>query len=108
MKRTYDHSLMDMLSSAKRMISYVEGMDLDSFSSNELVQDAVLRNLEVMGEAARNIPEDVRAKYDIPWKGLVGLRNIVIHTYFGIDLENIWSIIRDDLPGIIEELVKED
>jgi uncharacterized protein with HEPN domain len=104
MKRTYVHFLNDIRNSGKRIMGYVEGMDYPTFAQNDLVQDAVMRNLEIIGEAAKNVPEDVRNKYDIPWKSIVGLRNIVIHTYFGIDLENIWSIIQNDLPKILEKI----
>jgi len=70
-----------------------------SFTETEITQDAVLRNLEIIGEASRNITEEtkLRAK-NIPWKRMIGLRNIVSHKYFGVDLEIIWEIITENLP----------
>ena len=68
---------------------------------NEMVVDAVIRNLEIVGEAARNIPEEGRSKYsDIPWKRVVGFRNIVIHGYFDVDLEIVWVIAKERLPEL--------
>ncbi len=66
---------------------------------SEIVVDAVIRNLEVIGEASRNIPEDIRGEYpDIPWSKMIGLRNIAIHEYFGVDLSIVWEIITRNLP----------
>ncbi len=72
-------------------------MTYEDFENDERTVDAVIRNLEIIGEAARNIPDEFRNKYsDIPWRRIVGLRNVVIHEYFGVDLENIWEIIVND------------
>jgi len=69
------------------------------FSNNQLVIDAVLRNLEIIGEAANNIPRETQNNYPhIPWNRMIGLRNIVTHAYFGIDLSIIWTIIKVNLP----------
>lgn len=89
----------DILESMDKIERYTKGLDFESFSANDMVVDAVLRNLEIIGEASRNIPEDIREKYpDIPWKRMIGLRNIAIHEYFGIDLGIIWEIISRNLP----------
>lgn len=78
---------------------YIKSLSYDEFTQNEIVIDAVIRNLEVIGEASTNIPEDVRKKYPaVPWKRMIGLRNIMIHGYFGIDLGIIWEIITRNLP----------
>jgi len=85
-------------------------MDFDSFTADGKTVDAVIRNIEIIGEAAKIIPVVVRDEYpEIPWGRLVGLRNIVSHAYFGIDLKIIWQIITKNLPEIkplIEELQK--
>ena len=87
--------------------NYIEGLDFDSFAHNNMVVDAVIRNLEIIGEAIRNIPDNFIDKYpDIPWKRMIGLRNIVIHTYFGIDLENIWKIIAENIPEVKPKIVE--
>lgn len=101
MTRRTAQYLADMLEAADRVCDYTEGMTFSIFAENEMAVDAVLRNLEVMGEAARHVPPATRSKHPgIPWTSLVGLRNIVIHRYHGVDLENIWQIARTDLPPL--------
>jgi uncharacterized protein with HEPN domain len=79
---------------------FTHGLTYENFEQNELVVDAVLRNLEIIGEAASNISDDVRLNYpNIPWKRMVGLRNIVIHAYFNVDLNIVWQIIQVNLPA---------
>ncbi len=80
-------------------------MTYEDFENDERTVDAVIRNLEIIGEAARNIPLELRDKYsDIPWRRIVGLRNVVIHDYFGVDLEIIWEIITKDLLDLKEKI----
>ena len=98
-KRSWTIYIEDILVSMDKIERYIKGLNYKKFTVNELIIDAVLRNLEIIGEASRNIPEDIREKYpDIPWKRMIGLRNIVIHEYFGIDLGIIWQIISRNLP----------
>jgi uncharacterized protein with HEPN domain len=100
-ERSISMYLADMLEAIDRICEYTSKLTYSSFSENEMVVDAVLRNLEVLGEAARYVPQETRNKYTgIPWSSLVGLRNIVIHHYHGVDLENIWQIARKDLPPL--------
>jgi uncharacterized protein with HEPN domain len=74
-------------------------MEFVEFKQNYLVVDAVVRNFEIIGEAAKNIPEEIREKYrSVPWKKMVGLRNLISHEYFGIDYEMIWTITKESLP----------
>ncbi|MEA3312677.1 MAG: DUF86 domain-containing protein [candidate division WOR-3 bacterium] len=78
---------------------YTHGLTFEVFKDNDMAIDAVLRNLEVIGEASKGIPPEVREGYpDIPWKRMIGLRNIVIHEYFGIDVSIIWEIVTRNLP----------
>ena len=87
--------------------NYIEGLNYESFTQNNMVVDAVVRNLEIIGEAIKNIPDNFTNKYpEIPWKRMIGLRNIVIHAYFGIDLENIWKIITENIPEVKPKLVE--
>lgn len=80
-------------------------MDRDAFLSDDLVIDAVARNLEIIGEAARQLPEDFRrAHAQIPWTQIGGLRNRIVHDYFGLDLEIIWEIIQHDLPELEKQV----
>lgn len=104
--------VVDMLRAIDKIARYTKGMDVASFSADEVIVDAVLRNLMVLGEAARSVPPEVRdAHPEIPWSRMVGLRNIVAHVYFGVDLENVWKIVLENVPairpavaGLLEEL----
>ena len=99
MRRSHKLFVEDMRDSVEKIERYIKGLSYDEFIENEIVIDAVIRNLEVIGEAATNIPEGIRNKYHaIPWKRMIGLRNIMIHGYFGVDLGIIWEIITRNLP----------
>ena len=104
-KRDVTLFLYDILECIEKIERYVLGMSYKDFENDERTIDAVIRNLEIIGEAARNIPPKLRDKYSgIPWRRIVGLRNVVIHEYFGVDLENIWEIIANDLPDLKEKV----
>jgi uncharacterized protein with HEPN domain len=76
-------------------------MDAEAFYQAELYQDAVVRNLEIIGEAAGQLPTDLRGRYpDVPWKQIVGFRNIAIHAYFAVDFSNVWRIASQSLPRL--------
>jgi uncharacterized protein with HEPN domain len=91
--------LEDIQQAMDKVERYVSGLTYETFTANEMVVDAVIRNIEIIGEAARNIPDDLREKYpEIPWKQIVGLRHIVAHRYFNIDLDIIWKIVTENLP----------
>ena len=97
--------LEDIIQSADKIRRYTKGLEYDDFVRNEMVTDAVLRNIEIIGEAAGNIPEDIRSLYPhIPWRRIVGLRNIVIHAYFNVDLNIIWQIVTVNLPEIRDDI----
>lgn len=99
MKRSNILFVEDILDSIDKIESYIKNLSYDDFIDNQMVIDAVIRNLEIIGEAANNIPKNIRNKNsNIPWKRIIGLRNIVIHGYFGIDLSIIWEIITKNLP----------
>ena len=72
-----------------------------------MLVDAVIRNLEVIGEAARNVSDEVRSRYsEIPWRNMIGLRNILIHEYFGVDESIVWEVIKNNLPEVRPNLLK--
>ena len=77
----------------------------ERFLEDELVQDAVLRNFEVIGEAAKRLDEVYRASHpDIPWRAIAGLRDVLIHQYEGVELERVWAIVEKDLPGLKQSI----
>jgi len=111
MPRDYKVFLEDILEAIKKIRSYTTSLSLESFSKDEKSMDAVVRNLEVIGEAIKNVPEDVRLRYpDVEWKRIAGLRDILIHEYFGIDVVIIWDIIQNKLPFLetqVEQILNE-
>lgn len=86
------------------------GSPLRIFEGNDLVIDAVIRNFEIIREASKNIPENLRRKHnELPWKRMIGFRNIAIHKYFEVDLETLWIVIKERLPEIkpvIQQIIK--
>jgi len=102
--------LADMLEAVERVLRYTEGMALEDFSEHELVQDGVVRNFEIIGEASRHLSEGIKTQYpDMDWRGIRDFRNILVHEYFGVDLSIIWRIIQRDLPQLrlwLDELVQ--
>lgn len=104
-QREWRFYLDDMIGFAEKVISYTQALDQDGFVSNGLNYDATLRNLELIGESATHIPEDVRQKNpQIPWRLIIATRNRLIHGYLGIDNDTLWSIICDDIPGLLANL----
>jgi len=95
-----------------RVERHLGGVSWDQFSQSELVQDAVVRQLEIIGEAARSLSADFRqAHHQVPWSQIVGMRNRLIHTYFQVDLSIVWEIARIDLPLLkkqVEDLLESD
>ena len=92
-QRNYILYLEDMLLSMTRIKEYIKDVDFKNFKLNNMVVDAVIRNFEVIGEASKNIPADIKEKYpEIPWKKMYGLRNLISHEYFGVDYEMLWKL----------------
>lgn len=103
--RSIELFLSDIIEATKRIQEYTTSMNLDSFKKNNLVVDAVIRNLEIIGETSTHIPENLRVKYpELPWSSIVGLKNIAIHKYFKIDLDIIWNIVKNDIPKTKENI----
>ncbi|MBI2757746.1 MAG: DUF86 domain-containing protein [Chloroflexi bacterium] len=96
-----------MLDSARAAREYMRGKDWDYFSKDQFLQDAVVRRLEIIGEAAGRISSATQQKYvHLPWQAMKGTRNKVIHGYDSIRLDVIWDIVQNDLPSLIAELEK--
>jgi uncharacterized protein with HEPN domain len=97
--------LEDMLRATERSLGYVDGYTFEAFLADSRTFDAVLRNLEVLGEAAAQVPVEFRSNHaDLPWRQMVGLRNVVIHRYFAVDPETIWTIVTRQLPPLLPAL----
>ncbi len=99
--------LEHILNSIQRISSFTKGISKNTFLKKEMVQSAVIRELEIIGEAVKNLPSDVTAKYpEIPWKKIAGMRDKLIHNYFGVDFELTYDIIEKDVPALKEQIVK--
>ena len=94
-----------MLEACEKVMRYTEGLDFDTFVRNELVYDAALRNLEVLGEAAKKVPDPVRARYpSVEWRAIAGLRDVLAHAYFALDDATLWDIVAHKVPALAEAL----
>jgi len=92
----------DILEAVARIRRYLDGKSFDEFCQDELTHDAVLRNITIIGEAARNIPDEVADRYpDIPWPEMRGMRNAVVHGYAAVDLSIVWDTTQADLPRLV-------
>ncbi len=97
--------LDDMMTFAEKSAAYSRGLDQQAFVDNSLIYDATLRNLELIGEAATHIPDEVRAANPrIPWRLIIATRNRLIHGYLGLDEDTIWSILQENLPELLSAL----
>ena len=107
MQRDYNLYLEDILEAINKIERYSRDISYAEFLDSELVIDGIIRNLEIIGEAIKEIPQETKDKYpDIDWKRIIGLRDIVAHRYFGIDTEIIWDIIKNKISEL-KKCVKE-
>ncbi len=101
MHQNFKVYFQDILNAINKIEKYTEDINFEKFSENELIQDGVIRNLEIIGEAVKHIPEDIKKDYpEIEWRKIAGLRDILIHAYFGIDIEIIWDILKNKIPEL--------
>ncbi len=95
----------DMIVFGEKVVAYTRGFDQERFVASGLTYDATLRNLELIGEAATHVPDDVRAAHpQVPWRLVIATRNRLIHAYLGIDNDTLWSIVVSDVPFLLESL----
>ena len=95
----------DMREAVERISAYIASLDYDDFLSDTKTQDAVIRNLEVIGEAAKKISTEIRSQHsDIPWRSMAGVRDRLIHDYFGVNIDIVWEIATNELPTVAESL----
>ena len=100
-KREYRDYLHDILDAVNDVESFVEGMSFEQFEKDRKTLNAVVRSIEIIGEAAKNIPVDMREKYGkLPWKKMIGMRDKVIHGYFGVEIKTVWNTVKNDLPPL--------
>jgi uncharacterized protein with HEPN domain len=104
--------LLDMLLAARELRQFTDGVSFEKFNTDRLLQHAVVRLVEIIGEAARNVsPDFKRAHPEIPWSGIVGMRHRLIHEYFRVAPDKVWEVVHKDLPelvALIEPLVPRD
>jgi len=110
-ERDFRDYLQDILASMLEIESFTRGMGADAFLKDRKTINAVVRSLEVIGEAAKKIPEGVRKKHpEVPWKRMAGMRDKLIHEYFGVDEDMVWKVATEELPPLkpaLERIVKE-
>lgn len=101
MPRDFEVYLHDILEAIGKVNAYTAGLTRDQFEEDSKTVDAVLRNLEVIGEAVKGIPDTIRKTYpDVEWREIAGLRDVLIHHYFGINMDIIWDIVRNEIPRL--------
>lgn len=107
MKRDFRVYLDDILESIERIQQYTKSKVKEDFSSNVPLQDAVLRRLEIIGEASKHIPAKIKQEHPkVPWKKIAGARDIFAHEYFGVNLERVWKTIKEDIIPFKEQIQK--
>lgn len=107
MKREADVYLQDILESINLIQEYVSDLSEAEFLQHRQIQDSIVRRFEIIGEAVKQIPDEFKAKHtDIPWRDIAGMRDILIHEYFGIKWKRIWDTIKNDLPAFKKQLEK--
>lgn len=101
MSRDYRQYLEDILTAIQNIRSYTAGLTFEQFAADNKTIDAVIRNLEIIGEAVKQVPVDLRSAHpEVEWKKVAGLRDILIHQYFGVKLQIVWDIVEREIPRL--------
>ncbi len=105
MMRKVDLYLNDILEAISMIGEYTRGVTKSDFSRDRKCQDAVIRRFEIIGEASKNIPNSFRQKHPgVPWRDMAGLRDVLVHEYFGVDASRVWGVVEDDLPKLRKQI----
>jgi uncharacterized protein with HEPN domain len=105
MKKDHRIYLLHILDAITAIETYTKNCDKVKFSKTRIIQDSVIRNLEIIGEAVKHVPLSIRKKDPtVEWKRIAGMRDILIHEYFGVDLDRVWQVIKVRLPELKEKL----
>ena len=97
----------DILECIEKIDEYSENINEDDFYENSLIQDAIIRRLEIIGEAVKKIPYEIRGKYpDIPWKSIAGTRDVLIHNYGNVNVKRVWLVVEKDIPKLKDNILK--
>ena len=111
MSRDISLYIKDILQNMRDAQEFIQGLSYDRFASDKKTFNAVLRSVEVIGEAAKKVPDEIRAKYpSVPWKEMAGMRDKLIHFYFGVDREAVWLVVKERIPALaplIEQILQD-
>lgn len=100
MKREFIDYVQDIIDAIDKIEEFTQGITLEQFSKDDKTLFATVRAFEIIGEATSKLPSEVRSHHDIPWQDVIGIRNKLMHEYFGVDVEVVWKTIKEDLPKL--------
>jgi len=97
--------IQHMFDASKEALTFVEGITEENFSKNRMIILSVIKDIEIIGEAASRISDEIKSRYpDIPWQDIIGMRNRLIHGYFDVDIKLVWNTTKNNLPSLLKTL----